>query len=286
MDAPPRVAERSARAEALTPFRLHINITRELAVTAFKLKYTGSVLGYAWSLLKPLMIFGIMYFVFNDLLGTGKGTVDFPLQLLVGVVLWTFFSETTSSAVGSVASNGTLVQRASFPKSILVLATAATASMTFLINISLIVVVAAPLGQLHLGLQSLVAIPLVLELGALTLGVSLLVACLFVFFRDLGHLWDILLQVLFYGSAVVFPIVSTAQRLPLTGGIRLMLLMSPLTQIIEDMRHALVTPRAPWTVQIVGGAGRFLIPIGFVVLTLIAGVVLFRRLAPTFAENL
>ena len=210
----------------------------------------------------------------------------FPCSFSSAFMLWTFFAETTSGAVGSVASNASLLQRAWFPSQSGLGHKTATASMTFLINISLIVVIAAPLGQLHLGLQSLVAIPLVLELGALILGLSLLVSALFVFFRDLGHVWDILLQVLFYASAVVFPIVSVTQRLPLTGGVRLILLMSPLAQIIEDMRHALVTPRAPWTLQIVGGAGRFLIPLALVVAFLLVGIAVFRRLAPHFAENL
>ena len=267
-------------------FGVNLNITRELAVTQFKLKYTGSALGYVWSLLKPALVFGIMYFVFAELLQTGKGAVDFPLQLLVGVVLWTFFSETTSTAVGAIASNGSLVQRAAFPKMILVLATTATASMTFLINMALIILVAAPLHQVTLGMQSLLAIPLILELYALILGTSLLISSLFVFFRDLGHVWDVMLQVLFYASAIVFPIVTAAQALPLTGGIRLVLLMNPVTQIVEDMRHAVVTPHAAWTVTIVGGAGRFLIPISIVVFVLVVGFAVFRRAAPWFAENL
>src|SRR2546422_778330 len=110
------------RARPIDPFRINVNVTRELAVTQFKLKYTGSVLGYMWSLVKPLMVFGVMYVVFAILLNTGRGTVNFPLQLLVGVVLWMFFAETTSTAVSAVASNGSLVNRAFFPRSILVLA--------------------------------------------------------------------------------------------------------------------------------------------------------------------
>lgn len=273
-------------AKPISRFGVNLNITRELAVTQFKLKYTGSALGYLWSLLKPAMMFGVMYFVFAELLQTGKGTVDFPLQLLVGVVLWTFFGETTSTAVGAIASNGSLVQRAAFPKMILVMATTTTASMTFLINMALIIVVAAPLHQVTLGMQSVLALPLLLELYALILGTSLLISALFVFFRDLGHVWDVLLQVLFYASAIVFPIVSSTQKIPLTGGIRLVLLMNPIAQIVEDMRHALVTPAAPWTVDIVGGTGRFLIPIAIAAIVCIAGFTMFRRLEPAFAENL
>lgn len=267
-------------------FGVNLNITRELAVTNFKLKYTGSALGYVWSLLKPALVFGVMYFVFAELLQTGKGSVDFPLQLLVGVVLWTFFAETTGAAVGAIASNGSLVQRAAFPKMILVLATTATASMTFLINMLLIIAVFAPLHQVTLGAQSLLAVPLLLELYALILGTSLLISALFVFFRDLGHVWDVLLQVLFYASAIVFPIVTAAQKLPLTGGVRVLLLMNPITQIVEDMRHAVVTPSAPWTIDIVGSTARFLIPVAIVLVVVAVGFTVFNRTAPAFAENL
>jgi ABC-2 type transport system permease protein len=285
----------SASAEAASARRAalarNLNVTRELAITQFKLKYTGSVLGYVWSLIKPLMIFGIMYTVFAVILNVGRGVVNFPLQLLVGVVLWQFFAETTATAVGSIIANGTLVQRTFFPRSILVLANSASAALTFLINITLIVVVAGLLGKLDLGLRSLLAIPLVIELYLLILGVALLISALFVFFRDLGHVWEILLQVFFYASGVVYPIVI------ITGHdlLKDLLSINPITQIIEDFRHVLVTPTAPWTVQVLSaihgrlswaGAWEIGIPIGLTLGIFALGSTVFHRLSPRFAENL
>src|SRR5207237_929860 len=94
----------------------HLNLTRELAVTQFKLKYTGSVLGYLWSLLKPMMVFGIMYAVFDRLLNAGRTSDRFTLQLLIGIVVWTFFAETTVTAVNAIVVNGNLINKASFPR--------------------------------------------------------------------------------------------------------------------------------------------------------------------------
>ncbi len=270
----------------------HLNLTRELAVTQFKLKYTGSVLGYVWSLLKPMMVFAIMYAVFDRLLHAGQSSDRFSLQLLVGIVIWTFFAETTVSAVNAIVVNGNLINKASFPRAILVVASSLTALMTFAINLSLIVVVAGAARQLSLGWHSLLAVPLLLELYALVIGISLILSALFVFYRDLGHIWEIFTQLLFYGSAVVFPLsprflchVTTGDPAPSCGVVQLMA-ANPVAQIIEDLRHALVTqdPRVPWTATILGG--RIVVPLLIVAAVLGTGVVIFRALAPRFSESL
>jgi ABC-2 type transport system permease protein len=259
----------------------HLNLTRELAVTQFKLKYTGSVLGYLWSLLKPMMVFAIMYAVFDRLLHAGRTSDRFTLQLLIGIVIWTFFSETTVTAVNAIVVNGNLINKASFPRAILVIASSLTALMTFAINLSLIVVIAGAARQLSLGWHSLLAVPLLLELYALVIGISLILSALFVFYRDLGHIWEIFTQLLFYGSAVVFPL----SRDILHGKVELVAL-NPVAQIIEDLRHALVTqdPRVPWTATILGPA--MAVPLLIVVMVLVIGVILFRRLSPHFSESL
>ncbi len=272
--------------------RRHLNLTRELAITQFKLKYTGSVLGYLWSLLKPLMIFGIMYAVFDRLLGAGRSSDRFTLQLLVGIVLWSFFAETTGTAVNTIVVNGNLINKASFPRAILVVASSLTALMTFTINLSLIVIVAGLAHGLSLGWHSLVAVPVLVELYALVIGISLILSALFVFYRDLGHIWEIFVQLLFYGSAVVFPLTPLILCHPKpsspTGSCAVVRLVAsnPVAQIIEDVRHALVTqdPRVPWTATILGHG--IAIPLLIVAAVLGTGVVLFQHLAPRFSESL
>ena len=252
-------------------------LVREIAWTQFKLKYTGSVLGYLWSLLKPAMLFAVLYVIFVRVFGQSAN--DFPLQLLVGIVLFTFFTECTSVGLGSIVGNGGLIQKAYFPRWILVVASSVTAAMTFVINVVLIVAIATPLGHLHPGLRSLAVIPLVLELYLFALGISLLLSSLFVFYRDLGHIWEILTQVLFYASAVVFPVA----RIPI-GWVPLFFGVNPLAQIIEDVRHALVTDAVPSVATSVGALS--LVPIGISLLLFAVGALVFRALSPSFAENL
>ena len=261
-----------------TGWTRHYNLVRELALTQFKLKYTGSVLGYCWSLIKPLMLFAIMYAIFGFLFKLGRTSPNFPIQLLLGIVTWNFFAETTGTAMSAIASNGNLIRKAFFPRSILVLASSLSAFITFVINTVLIVVIAAPLGGMSLGWRSLVAPLLVFELYALILGLSMLLASLFVFYRDLGHIWEVLSLVLFYGSAVVFPFSLIPVRLQHLAA------LNPIAQIIQDLRHALVTPKVPWMEQLVGID--YIAPFAICVVVIALGAWTFRRLSPRFAEEL
>jgi ABC-2 type transport system permease protein len=262
-------------------FQRNLNLVRELSITAFKLKYTGSALGYVWSLVKPLMLFVIMYLVFSQLLGTGSGSIDFPVQLLVAIVAWTFFTEATATAMNAVAGNGELIRKAYFPRWILVVASTTSALLTFAINTLLVIVITFALGHLHLDWRSLLAPLYFLELIALVLGLSLLLSSLFVFFRDLGHIWEILSLVLFYGSAVVFPftkISNKSKRLADLAG------LNPVAQIITDLRHSLVNASLPSMHSIIGPL--VIIPIGISFATLIIGYLVFTKLTPRFAESL
>ena len=258
--------------------RRHANLTRELAISQFKLKYTGSVLGYLWSLFKPLMLFGILYVVFAKLFHLDRNTDNFVFQLLVAIVLFTFFQETTSTAMNSVAANGGMIRKAYFPRSILVIAATLTALMTFLINMTLIVVIAGALGKLNLGWHSLLVFPLMVELYLLVLGIALLLSSLFVFYRDLGHIWEIAMTLLIYGSAVIYPITLVPQRF--LG----LVLANPIAQIIEDVRRSLVSSKIQWTVEMSGAA--YMAPFLIVAGLLALGFWVFNRLTPRFAEYL
>ena len=264
--------------------RRHSNLCLELALTSFKLKYTGSVLGYVWSLLKPLFLFGITYFVFIYIFhvdgGANQGS-EFGAQLLLGIVIWTFFAEATGASIASIASSAGLIRKASFPRIVLVIAATLTALLTFVINMTLVVVVTALLGHMHLGLRSLLAPLFLVELYIMVLGIALLLSSMFVFYRDVGHLWEIFSQLLFYGSAVVFPVsILTGRILPRLIGI------NPVAQVIADLRHALVIddPRVPWMAAYDGWV--YLVPLGIVVAVTVVGFKVFSRLTPRFAEAL
>ena len=263
-------------------FQRNLNLVRELSITSFKLKYTGSALGYVWSLVKPLMLFGIMYLVFSILLRAGVGAFDFPVQLLVAIVAWTFFTEATSTAMNAVAGNGDLIRKAYFPRWILVVASTTSALLTLAINTVLVVIITFALGHLDLTWLSLLAPLYYLELIVLVLGLSMLLSSLFVFFRDLGHIWEILALVLFYGSAVVFPleiIYTHSKKLADFAG------LNPVAQIITDLRHVLVEPdKIPSMASLIGPLAY--IPIAITIAVFILGFVVFNRLTPKFAESL
>jgi ABC-2 type transport system permease protein len=276
-----RSASGAPTSSRLDRFQGHVNLTRELALTAFKLKYTGSVLGYLWSLVKPAMIFAISYAVFAQLLKAGSATVKFPLQLLFAVVLWGFFADTVSGAIGSIASNGHIVRKAYFPRAILVIASSLTAFLTFIINFTLVFAAAGAAGALELHLYSFAVIPLMIELYALILGLSMLLAAFFVFYRDLGHVWEVSSQLLFYCSAVVFPFVLIPTRF------QKLIAVNPVAQVIEDVRHALVSSnsaKVPWTAEVLGPW--YFVPLTIAVGALIVGALVFHRLSPRFAESL
>lgn len=257
------------------------NLIRELAITQFKLKYTGSVLGYIWSLVKPLMLFTIMYTVFVQLFKIKADTPHFAFQLLLGIVLWSFFSETVGAAMSVIASNGALIKKASFYRPILVIATTVTSSITLLINLSLVMLISIPTHQAELGLRSLMIVPLLLEFYLLILGLSLLLSSLFVFFRDLGHIWEVFSQILFYASAVVYPLSRA-----FLGDRTDIVASNPVAQVIQDIRSAVISSKIPWTSDLLGHSPAMFIPFAIVITVVLVGGYTFHRLSPRFAEYL
>ena len=155
-----------ATAPPLNSFRHYRHLTLELAISQFKLRYTQSVLGYLWSLIKPASIFAITYFIFVDLFKINDGTKVYGMELLLGIVVWTFFAECTASSMQAIASNGGLIRKAYFPRSILVIAASLSSLFTFIINLLIVFVIAVALRDIDLGLRIVMVIPLLLELYA------------------------------------------------------------------------------------------------------------------------
>jgi ABC-2 type transport system permease protein len=301
-----------ATAPPLNSFRHYRHLTLELAISQFKLRYTQSVLGYLWSLIKPASIFAITYFIFVDLFKINDGTEFYGIQLLLGIVVWTFFAECTASSMQAIASNGGLIRKAYFPRSILVIAASLSSLFTFIINLLIVFVIAMALRDIHLGLRIVMVIPLLLELYVLALGISLFLAALFVQFHDVSHLWEVLINLLFYASGVMFSLTYVLQRLHLALAINQtkpsppqhvwiaqVMAANPIMQIIEDLRHALLTPVAPWTELVVSGHlaavkqyaplnAAWEVPVPFLVVLLVVtvGGLTFRARARNFAENL
>ena len=174
-------------------------LLRELVVTDFKLRYQGSALGYMWSVLKPLFLFAILYVVFDKFLRLGRNIEHFPVYLLLGVVLWSFFTEATNNGLRSIISRGGLIRKINFPKYIIVVSGTISSLINLVINLGVILVFMI-LNGVPFTLHGLLIIPLVIELYVFALAVAFFLAALNVKYRDTGYLWDIFLQAAFYAT--------------------------------------------------------------------------------------
>src|SRR3990167_1092649 len=161
----------------------YLNLVVQLATTEFKLKYSGSVLGYIWSLVKPALLFGTLYVIFSFFFKLGRGVPNYPVYLLVGVVLWSFFAESTMSSLHSIVNRGDLIRKINFPKITIVLAATITALLTFMLNL-LVVAVFLMFSSVNLSLSNLLFVFPLIVLFLFVMGLSLILASLFVKFRD------------------------------------------------------------------------------------------------------
>lgn len=263
-------------------WRRFVYLTRILAFTDFKLRFFGSVLGYVWTLMRPLLLFGVLYVVFSQIVRIGEAVRYYPVILLSGVVLFTYFSEATGGAVESVLQRENLVRKIHFPRMVIPLSVALTASINLLLNLVVVFFFCALAGvDLH---WSWLQLPLIiLGLVILSSGTGMLLAALYVRFRDVRPIWDIVLQGLFYGSPVFYPIEFVLDRNETLGHIAM---MNPLAVVIQQFRHAVIDPSVPTSAEAIGGAEWLLVPAGLTVGLFGLGIHVFNRMAPRIAEDL
>ncbi len=252
----------------------------ELVRTDFKLRYQGSVLGYAWSLLRPLFLFAILYVVFVKFLKLGTGIEHFPIYLLLGIVLWTFFADLTSQGLGSIVGRGDLIRKIRIPRWIIVLSTSFSAVINLALNM-IVVVVFMVLNKVNL-LGTSLWLPLVIfEIFILGFGLALYLSAAFVKYRDISYIWEIILQAGFYVTPILYPLTLITNV-----DYQKILLLNPMAQAIQDARYALVTHQAITMDQIFSQEWVRLLPLGLCVFIFVFGVWYFKREARSFAENL
>jgi ABC-2 type transport system permease protein len=253
----------------------------ELVRTDFKLRYQGSVLGYAWSLLWPLMLFGILYVIFALVIKSGDGIPHFPVYLLLGVVLWTFFTDMTTQSLGSIVGRGDLIRKIRIPRWTIVF----SSSIAALINLGLNLVVVGVVMVINhvIPMRSIVFFPLLLaELYLLALGISLFLSAAFVKFRDIGFIWEVILQLGFYLTPILYAMTLIPHRF------QKIQLLNPIAQVMQDSRYSLVShnPKVVTISQVFDGGWYRLIPFAIVVVVLIGGLAYFKSQANSFAENI
>lgn len=252
----------------------------ELVRTDFKLRYQGSVLGYAWSLLRPLLMFVILYTVFTKFLKVGSDVPYYPIYLLLGIVLWQFFADMTNQSLGSVVARGDLIRKIRIPRWMIVL----TSSVSALINLGLNLVVVGVfmiINRPEIELSALFFPLALLEIYIFAAGLSLFLSALFVKYRDVSFIWEVVLQAGFYLTPVLYPLSLvtniTFQKL---------VLLNPVAQAIQDTRNVLVTNETITIAEAFGSGSARLITLVISLTVFGLGVLYFKKESKYFAENL
>lgn len=256
-------------------------LLKEFVKTDFKMRYQGSVIGYVWSVLKPLLLFSVMYVVFIHFLKFGSDIPHFSIALLLGNVLWNFFSETTSLGLVSIVNRGDLIRKLNFPKEIIVLAVSVNAAINLLISL-MIVLLFAMLSGVHFSLLTVLTPLLLLELYAFALGIAFLLATVYVTFRDIAPVWEVFLQLGMYITPIIYPVSLVFQQSETLAGV---MLLNPVAQVIQDLRHVVIHPNNLTIWQVNNALVMSVIPyvLSFVVLGL--GYCVFKKHANKFAEK-
>jgi ABC-2 type transport system permease protein len=277
--------------------RRFFSLTYTIAATDFKLIYFGSVLGYLWSLIRPLLFFSVLYVVFTKIFHVGRGVPHYNVELLVAIILWTFFLQATSNCVQCLLGREGLLRKMRFPRLVIPLAVTLTALFQLATNLVPIIVFAIASGVLP-KVSWLELIPVIVLLATLAAGVGMLLSVLFVRFRDILPIWDVSSQILFYASPIIYPVYyyakggrnSAGPPTPLVlHGLGRALMASPIATLITQARRALVggsqnaNPSAAYALR---GWEYVLIPVGLIIVVFIVGVWFFNREAPRISENL
>lgn len=185
-------------------YRYSIILLKQLVKTDFKLRYQGSVLGYLWSLLRPLFMFAILYLIFGVFLKAKGNIPHYPAYLLLGILLWNFFAEITTGSVGAIVGKGDLLRKVNFPKYVIILATSFSAFINLILNFVVFGIVMVLTG-VDAGWHSLLILPLVGELFIISVGLAFFLSALFVRFRDITYIWEVIMQAGFLRDTYSLP---------------------------------------------------------------------------------
>jgi ABC-2 type transport system permease protein len=279
-----RVAARTAR-EVRGPsalgggFRRFLTLTWIIARTDFKLTYFGSVLGYLWSLMRPLLLFGVLYVVFSEIVKFGGDIESYPMVLLFNIVLFTFFTEATQSSVTAVVNRESLVRKMHFPRLVIPLSTVLTAAFNLAVNLLAVFVFLLAYGVEPRATWLLLP-GLLIALVALAAGAGMVLSALYVRFRDIAPIWAVLSTVLFYGS----PVLYTIEFVP--EDVRTAFFANPIAALLEIGRVLIIDPSAPTLTEATGDSFAWLPPLAVLLAVPAIGFWLFNREAPRVAEEL
>lgn len=263
------------------------SLTFTLARTEFKLRFYGSVLGYVWTLMKPLLLFAVMWVFFTKIghVNDGKkpGEKYYGAQLLGSIVLFTFFIEGTTNAVRSVVDRENLVRKIHFPRLVIPLSVVLLAMFNLGLNLIVVAIFAVSAGVRPM--LSWLELPLII--GALIVfaaGMAMLLSALFVHFRDIQPIWEVFAQVIFYSSPVIISIQTVIAKVSPT--VLHIYMLNPLAVIFQQFRHAMITNATPAAGQVLGSWSALFGALAIVAAIFVVGFLVFNRAAARIAENL
>jgi len=268
-------------------FRRFWALTFTLARTEFKLRFFGSVLGYVWTLMRPLLLFGVLWVFFTKVAHVNNGKTPgekfYGAQLLGSIVLFTFFAEATAGGVRSVVDRENLVRKIHFPR--LVIPTSVVLLALFNLGMNLIVVFVFAIAAGVRPMLSWLELPLIIAmLVVFSLGLAMLLSAMFVHFRDIQPIWEVISQILFYASPVIISIETVIQKLePWQLHVYM---LNPLAVILQQFRHAMITNASPSAGAVLGSWSSLLGALAIVVAIFVVGFTVFHRAAAKIAENL
>jgi ABC-2 type transport system permease protein len=263
------------------------SLTFTLARTEFKLRFYGSVLGYVWTLMKPLLLFSVLWVFFtkvghvND--GKKPGEKYYGAQLLGSIVLFTFFIEGTTNAVRSVVDRENLVRKIHFPRLVIPLSVVLLAMFNLALNLIVVAIFAVSAGVRPM--LSWLELPLIV--GALIVfaaGMAMLLSALFVHFRDIQPIWEVFAQILFYASPVIISIQTVIAKV--NPSLLHIYMLNPLAVIFQQFRHAMITNATPSAGEVLGSWSALFGALAIVVAIFVVGFLVFNRAAARIAENL
>ncbi|HXC44963.1 MAG TPA: ABC transporter permease [Solirubrobacteraceae bacterium] len=275
------------------------HLTYNIARNEFKLKFFGSVLGYVWQVMRPLLLFGVLYVFFVLITHVGQGgkpsEAFYGVQLLGSIVLFTFFGEATGGAVRSVFDRENLVRKIQFPRMVIPLAIVLLSFFNLLLNLVVVLLFALISGVSPM--LSWLELPLILLLLVVfSTGLAMLLSALFVRFRDISPIWEVVSQIIFYGSPVIIPLSKVRETLlypkpPATADsidhlLYHIYMLNPLVTVFQQFRHAMVTHDTISAGEALGSWAALLEPLGVAAFTFALGFWVFNRSAPFVAENL
>jgi ABC-2 type transport system permease protein len=265
------------------------HLAYNIARSEFKLKFFGSALGYLWQVMRPLLLFGVLYVffvvVFHVDKARGAAAHNYGAQLLGSIVLFTCFGEATGAAVRSVVDRENIVRKIQFPRLAIPISVVLLALFNLGLNLVVVLVFAAIEGVRPT--LSWLELPLIiLMLTVLTTGVSMLLSALFVRFRDISPIWEVLSQILFYSSPVILPAETVRRELGSGSFLYHIYTLNPLVTIFQQFRHAMINRATLSAGQVMGSWLALIEPLALVAVIIVIGFWVFNRQAPHIAEDL